>query len=267
MMKLEAGQTALVTGSSSGIGRAFALALAERGLHLVLVARDAARLEQVAFEILAKGSTAEVLVADLGDPQDLRRVEARLGSAAAVDLFVNNAALGVSGRFVDVTVEAAERQILVNVLAPTRLAHAAVIGMRSRKRGALINVSSGTAFVPSLYNAAYSATKAYLGILSLTIAEELRDSGVEVVTVYPGFTRTEFQQRAQFDVSKVPAFLWQDASEVVAEALASLESGRQFCVPGVLNKVAIALNHLVPYSRMGWVAGLVAGLTPQPQSR
>jgi len=263
MVKLEAGQTALVTGSSSGIGRAFARALAERGLHVILVSRDEARLRQLASEIEGMGSRAEVLTADLEKPEDSRRVEQRLSTGGGVDLFVNNAALGVSGRFADVEVEAAETQIRVNVLAPTRLAHAAIRGMRSRGRGAVIHVSSGAAFVPSLYNAAYSGTKAYLAILSLTIAEELRDSGIEVLTVLPGFTRTEFQERARFDVSRVPGFLWQDAAQVVAEALAALEAGRQLCVPGFHNKVAIALNHLVPYSLMGRLAGVLARLTPR----
>jgi len=261
--KLESGRTALVTGSSSGIGRAFARALAERGLRVVLVARDRARLEQLGEEIAAMGSHAEVLVADLGDPAQLRRVEDRLRGEPAVDLFVNNAALGVSGRFSDVDVEAAEQQIRVNVLAPTRLAHAALEGMLARRSGGLVNVSSGAAFVPSLYNAAYSGTKAYLAVMSLTIAEELRGSGIDVLTVFPGFTRTEFQKRAEFDVSRVPGFLWQDASQVAAEALAALEAGRQVCVPGTHNRVALALNHLVPYSLMGRLAGLLARFTPQ----
>lgn len=260
MAKLEPGQTALVTGSSSGIGREFARNLGSRGLRVILVARDKARLEEVAGEIERVGSSAEVLVADLGDPSELRRVEERLRVGSPIDLFVNNAALGVSGRFAEVDVDAAETQIRVNVLAATRLAHAAISGMLQRGRGSLINVSSGAAFVPSLKNAAYSGTKAYLAILSLTMAEELRDSGIRVVTVLPGFTRTEFQQRAHFDVSRVPGFLWQDAARVVVEALRALESGRPLCVPGVQNKVALALNHLVPYALMGRVAGLLARL-------
>ena len=257
MPKLHPGQTALVTGASSGIGRAFALALGKRGLNVVLVARDEARLAEVAAEIEAMGSRAEVLAADLGDRAALQRVEARLESRTAIDLFVNNAALGISGRFADLPVDAAETQIRVNVVAPTRLAHAAIRGMRSRGHGALINVSSGAMFVPSLSNAAYSGTKAYLGILSLTIAEELRSAGIAVVTVFPGFTHTEFQQRAEFDVSHVPEFLWQDASQVVGEALATLEAGRDVCIPGVQNKVALALNRLVPYSLAGRFAGLL----------
>jgi uncharacterized protein len=263
--RLEAGQTALITGGSSGIGLGFARILAARGLRVVLVARDKERLERIALELGAAGGRAEVLAADLGNPAELGVVEARLGAEPAIDLFVNNAAFGTSGRFTDVSVDAAEAQIRVNVLAPTRLAHAALRAMRARRRGAVINVSSGAAFVPSLYNAAYSGTKAYLAVLSMTAAEELRGSGVDVLTVFPGFTRTEFQARARFDVSRVPRYLWQDASEVASEALAALEAGRAFCVPGVHNKLALALNHLVPYSLLGRLAGVVARLTPRPR--
>ena len=263
MQGLEEGQTVLVTGASSGIGRAFARALAGRGLNILLVARDKQRLDQLAAELEASGSRTEVLAADLGNTEELHLVEEHLRSEPTVDLFVNNAAFGESGLFTDVDVESAEAQILVNVLAPTRLAHAALRGMQKRGRGGLINVSSGTAFVPSLYNAAYSGTKAYLAIFSLTITEELRHSGIRVLTVFPGFTRTEFQDRAKFDVSRVPGFLWQTPEQVVDQALAAYESGRTFCVPGIHNKIAIAFNHLVPYSLMGRVAGLVARLTPQ----
>jgi len=264
--KLEAGQTALVTGASSGIGRAFARELARRSLHLVLVARNQARLEALAADIEAEGSRAEVLVADLGKPVALRSVEERFAADPPIDVFVNNAAFGVTGRFADVEVEAAETQIRVNVIAPTRLAHAAIRAMQARGRGALVNVSSGAMFFPSLLNAVYSGTKAHLGILSMTIAEELRDSGIDVVTVFPGFTRTEFQQRAGFDVGQVPSFLWQSAEQVVGESLAALEAGRAVCIPGLQNRLALALNRLIPYSQMGRLAGVLARFNARSRS-
>jgi len=261
MPKLGRGQTALVTGASAGIGRAFARALAQRGLNVVLVARDKSRLEALAAELEASGVRAEVLDADLGRPSDLERIAERLRSEPAVDLLVNNAAFGVAGRFAELDADAAEAQIRVNVVAPTRLTHAAASSMRRRRSGGLIQVSSGAAFIPSVYNAAYSGTKAYLSIFSLTIAEELREEGVAVLTVFPGFTRTEFQQRARYDVSQVPAFLWQSAEAVVEESLAAYQAGRSFLVPGVPNKLAIALSHLVPYAWLGRLAGLVARIT------
>lgn len=263
MQKLDKGKTALVTGASSGIGREFARTLAKRGLNVILVARNKKRLDQLAAEIERMGSSAEVLAADLGDTEDLRRVEDRMHSAPPVDLFINNAAFGESGLFIDVDVEAAEKQIRINVIAPTRLAHAALKSMRKRECGGIINISSGTAFVPSLFNAVYSGTKAYVSIFSLTIAEELRLSGIHVLTVFPGFTRTEFQDRAKFDVSRVPQFLWQTPEQVVKESLLAYESKRAILIPGKQNKLAIALNHLVPYSLIGRVAGFVARLTPQ----
>lgn len=263
MKALQPQQIALITGASSGIGKAFALALAKRKLHVILVARNQPRLQQLAEEIVALGGTADVLSADLQDREQMAKVETRLRSQPAVDLFINNAAMGISGKFSDIEIDDAETQININVIAPTRLAHAAVRAMKARGQGRIINVSSGTAFVPSLYNAAYSGTKSYLSTLSLTISEELKGTGVNVLTVYPGFTRTEFQQRANFKVKKVPNYLWQTASDVAEEALSAMEAGKTLCVPGRHNRVAIALNHLVPYSLMGKYAGWIARLTPQ----
>lgn len=265
MSALEPGSTALVTGASAGIGRAFALALAERGLDVVLVARDEARLKEVGAGIEGMGRRAEVLRADLADADERARVEARLRAAPLIALLVNNAAMGRSGPFAALPVEAAVRQIEVNVVAPTRLFHAAITAMTERGRGGIINLSSGAQFFPSLRNATYSATKAYLGTLSIAVGEEARGAGLGVLTVFPGFTRTEFQARAGFDVSRVPALFWQEAADVARESLAAFERGQTFCVPGVPNRLAFALHHLVPYRLTGRLAALAARLTPQPR--
>ena len=263
MAKLGRGRTALVTGASAGIGRAFAQGLARRGLDVVLVARDKARLESLAAELEACGVRAEVLAADLGQPSELQRVEERLRSAPTIDLLVNNAGLGSTGSFLDLPIAAAEMQVRVNALAPTRLAHAALLGMRERRSGGVIQISSLATFTPSLHNAVYSATKAYLSTFSLTVAEDLRRAGVTVLCVYPGFTHSEFAQRASFDVSDVPRFLWQSAEAVVEESLRAYEAGRSFVVPGAHNKLAVALTHLVPHSWQGRLAGLLARVMPQ----
>jgi uncharacterized protein len=264
MAKLERGQWALVTGASAGIGRAFVQALARRGMNVVLVARDKARLEALASELEASGTSAEVLSADLGQPSDLERVEQRLRSEPRIDLLVNNAGLGYTGSFLDIPVAAAEVQIRVNALAPTRLAHAALTGMRARRRGGVIQVSSLATFTPSLHNGVYSGTKSYLTALSHLLAEELRSAGVTVLVVHPGFTRTEFGQRAGFDSTGVPDFLWQSADDVVEESLRAYESGRSFLVNGFWNRLFAALTRLVPSAWQGRVAGLTARVTPQP---
>jgi len=150
MAQLERGRTALVTGASAGIGRAFAQALARRGLDVVLVARDKGRLEALAAELAGHGVRAEVLAADLAQPAELQRVEERLRAEPAIDLLVNNAGIAATGAFLDVPVAAAELQLRVNAIAPTRLAHAALTGMRARRRGGVIQVSSLATFTPSL---------------------------------------------------------------------------------------------------------------------
>jgi len=266
MPKLERGQTALVTGASSGIGRAFVQALAQRGLNLVLVARDKGRLETLARELEATGVRAEVLAADLGQSSELARVEERLRGEPVIDLLVNNAGIGVTGPFMDVPIAAADVQIRVNALAPTRLAYAALTGMRSRRSGGVIQISSLATFTPSLHNAVYSGTKAYLSSLSLTLAAELRRAGVTVLAVHPGFTQTEFAERASFDVTGVPAFLWQSAADVVEESLRAYEAGRHFVVPGVWNKLAVALTRLVPHAWQSRLAYLTARFTPQSRA-
>jgi uncharacterized protein len=250
---------ALVTGASSGIGKAFARALAAGGTDLVLVARDEARLAELASELRESyGRTVEVLAADLIDEAQLRRVADRLRDEPAVDLLVNNAGFGDTGSFADLPVESGERQIRLNVLALTVLAHAAAATMKKARRGGIINVASGAAFFPNPGIAVYGATKAYVTSLSQALHEELASADVKVTVVCPGFTRTEFQERAKYDASGVPAMFWQSAENVVEETLAAYAAGRSLCIPGVHNKVMGGITQLVPRSLLGRVAGLVA---------
>src|SRR2546423_13806442 len=141
---------ALVTGASSGIGRAFAYALSNRGHDLVVVARDEGRLKELADELHVRhGTEVEVLTADLTDDDDVARVETRgADDGRPVDLLVNNAGFGVNGRFVDQPVDAADGQIRLNVLAVTRLTHAVLPGMVRRGRGGGVDVGALGAFVP-----------------------------------------------------------------------------------------------------------------------
>lgn len=237
---------ALVTGASSGIGRAFALLLAERGHDLVVVARDVMRLEELAEQI--GPDRVEVLAADLTDDEGLAEVEDRLAEAdRPVDLLVNNAGFGRTGRFVELPADGEEDQIRLNVMALTRLARAGLPPMIGRGRGGVINVSSIAGFAPAPVNATYGATKAYVTGLSLAIREELRGTGVRCLALCPGFTRTEFQARAGYASNRVPRLLWQDAPTVARAGLAGLERDAGIVVPGILNKLGIAGLRLVPH--------------------
>jgi len=235
---------ALVTGASSGIGETYARRLAARGTALVLVARRGDRLEVLAKEL---DVPVEVLAADLGDPDDLRRVEERVAATTdPVDLLVNNAGFGTSGRFATLPVEREAEEIRVNVLAVVRLTRAALPGMVERGAGSVVNVSSLAAFQPDPGNATYGATKAFVLSFSEAVAEELRGTGVHVQALCPGYTRTEFQSTAEYETSRIPKVVWQRADQVVDASLAALDKGKVLCVPGPHNKVAAVGSGLLP---------------------
>ncbi len=250
---------AVVTGASSGIGRAFALALADRGYDLVVVARDAARLETLADEIRdAYGAQAEVLSADLSDPSSLLEVETRVADAGRpIDLLVNNAGFGTSGAFAALPIAREQQEIQLNVVALVRLTHAAIDGLVARGRGGVINVASIAGYQPTPGNAVYGATKAFVMSFTQAVHEELKGTGVKCMVLAPGFTRTEFQVRAGFDSSEVPGFLWQDAATVVGHSLRAYDRGRAVCVPGPLNAATAAFTAVTPQSITRRIAGAV----------
>jgi uncharacterized protein len=243
-------RTALVTGASSGIGREVARQLAAEGTELVLVARDTRRLEEVAAEVTAAhGRASEVLSADLADPAQLATVEARLSDTERpVDLLVNNAGFGTYGRFVDLDVEGEQREVAVNVVALMRLTHAALAPMLARNRGAVLNVSSVAGLQATPGNATYGASKAFVATFSEAVHEELKGTGVSLTCVLPGFTRTEFQERAGIEGREIPGPLWQTAEQCVTEALAATRDGKAWVVTGLLNKVAATAAGTVPRS-------------------
>jgi uncharacterized protein len=242
--------TALVTGASSGIGAALARRLAAEGTDLVLVARDRGRLDALAAELAtpAGGAVrAEVLLADLADPGQLGAVEKRVADASRpVDLVVNNAGFGTYGDFAGLDVDGEEREIAVNVLAVVRLTHAALGAMLPRGRGAVVNVSSVAGLQATPGNATYGASKAFVATFGEAVAGELAGTGVTLTTVLPGFTRTEFHERAGIGGRKVPGPAWMSAADVAAQTLDAARAGRPWLVPGMLNKLAAAAIGPVP---------------------
>jgi short-subunit dehydrogenase len=250
--------TALVTGASAGIGRAFAQQLARRGSDLVLVARDAARLEALATELRTDhGRAVEVLPADLTDAGERARVERRLADADAgppVDLLVNNAGFGTNGWFHELPIDREEQEIDLNVVALVRLTHAAIGGMRDRRRGAVVNVSSLGAYSPVPRTTTYAATKSFILSFSHGLRAECRGTGVEVMCVCPGWTHTEFQQRSGYTADRIPEVLWLDADQVAERALADLDRRRAVSIAGVHNKAGAALARLAPGSLAAFCA-------------
>ncbi len=250
---------ALVTGASSGIGRAFAQTLAARGYDIVAVARDKQRLDALAEELhTAHGTTVEVLPADLCDAAQLATVEERLAREPAVDLLVNNAGFGAHTPFAEYDADAAEAEIRLNVLALTRLTRAVLPSMLARREGGIVNVSSFGSFQAAPGFAVYAATKAYVTNFTESLYEELRGSGVKITVLCPGFTRTEFQERNEVDASRVPSMAWSEPQEVVDDALRALERGHAVSLPGIQNKLVAGFAHLLPRAAVRRTAGALA---------
>ena len=238
--------TALVTGATAGIGAALARELAVQGHDLVLVARDAVRLESSAAQLRSYGVQVEVLPADLADDEGCALVEKRC--AAGIDVLVNNAGLGTKGDFHEVDLAHEEHMLRVNVRAVMRLTHAALPSMVARRSGAIVNVSSVAGFAPGARAVTYSASKAYVTNFSESLHLQYAEHGVKVLALCPGFTRTEFHSRAEMDISGIPARMWLDAEEVVATALTDLDKGRSLSVPGAQYKAIVGATRLIPPS-------------------
>jgi short-subunit dehydrogenase len=255
---------AVVTGASSGIGAAFARVLAARGHDLVLVARNEARLSELGRALAAEHSTkAEALSADLETDAGVERVAERLRDAARpVELLVNNAGFGTTGRFYELPVEQERAEIRLNIVSLVELTHAALGPMVERGHGGVINVSSVGAYQPTPLSATYAATKAFVSSFTNAVHEELRGTGVKVMVLAPGFTHTEFHLRAGVgNKEHMPGFLWQSADEVASTAMKAYDRGRAVCVPGAMNVVAAAFSGSMPAGVSRRVAGLVTKRT------
>jgi short-subunit dehydrogenase len=239
----QARPVALVTGASSGIGKAFAERLAYEGFDLVLVARDEASLTELADRLRkTAGCAVEVLPADLADPAQCARVERRLGSSdRVVELLVNCAGHALRKPFVATSVEDEQRLLDVHVRAVLRLTKAAVDTMCARRRGAAINVGSVAAWAP---RGSYSAHKAWVVAFSEAVGAQTADRGVHVMALCPGYVHTELEQRAGMRTNR-PGFAVLDPDRLVADAIRDLKRGRRVSVPTTRYAVfAAVLRHL-----------------------
>ena len=227
---------ALVTGASSGIGRAFAERLAADGYDLVVVARREDRLRDLERELSTAHSVAvRPLVADLSTDAGMSAVDAA-ASDGRLEFLVDNAALAHYMPFLELPVERAEELVKLNALAPLRLLRAALPGMVARGHGTAVSVATQLVFSASSDNpvlprrTVYAATKSFLFTLVRLIALELGDSGVRLQVVCPGVVRTEFHTRQGMDMSGRPRM---EAEDVVAASMRGLELGELVCAPTV----------------------------------
>ena len=230
-------QTALITGASFGIGTEFARIFAREGYNLVLVARSADKLRQLASELeKAHGTRSLILGADLTDPGAAAYVLDQTTRAdIQVDVLVNNAGFGQYGLFAENDLEECLRQIQLNVTTLTHLTRLYLPAMIERKSGGILNVASTAAFQPGPLMAVYFATKAYVLHFSEALANELHGIGVTVSCLCPGATVTEFHKRAKATGMNLLKFGAMDASDVAEDGYRAFVAGKPVVISGFKN--------------------------------
>jgi short-subunit dehydrogenase len=228
--------TALVTGASSGIGAVYAHRLAQRGYDLILVARNADRLSQLASRLTTEtGRTIETLAADLGNKAELARIEDVLKTDASITLLVNNAGVGGTAPLLSSDVDKMQDMIDLNVTALTRLTFAAVPGFVARGGGAIINIASIVAIAPEVLNGVYGGSKAFVLAFSQSLKHELADKNIRIQAVLPGATATEFWGIAGTPVEHLPTEIVMSAEDMVDASLVGFDQGEFATIPALVD--------------------------------
>ena len=229
---------ALVTGGSSGIGSAFARALAEHGASLILVARDSVKLNLVASQLrTGYGVDVETMPADLTKPDDLAQVVERLrDDNDPVDLVVNDAGVGLHASLLDDDTTEQETAMAIMMTAVLKLSATAAVAMVRRGNGHILNIASASAWI---YTGNYSAIKRWVVSYTQALAIELEGTGVYATAICPGWVKTPFHERSGVDRPKVPGFFWVPATTVAEQGLSAALAGKAVYIPSAKWRFAI----------------------------
>jgi short-subunit dehydrogenase len=226
--------TALVTGASRGIGAVYADRLAKRGYDLILVARNEARLKELAGRLRSEtGHSVAALPADLNDKADLAKVEAMLRDDPAITMLVNNAGSASVKPLLNADVEKMDDMIALNVTALTRLTYAAAPAFVARGAGTIINIASVAGISPETLNGVYGATKAYVIALSHSLRHELAEKGIRIQAVLPAATATDIWDLAGLPYQNLPASIVMSPEDMVDAALVGLDQGELITLPSL----------------------------------
>ncbi|HEX7695162.1 MAG TPA: SDR family oxidoreductase [Sphingomonas sp.] len=246
----------LITGASAGLGMAFARSYAARGDDVILVARRAERLEELANELTTKhGIRAEVIAADLAAADAADTVMAEIARRGlAVDILVNNAGFGARGDFAELDADMQLRMIDLNCRTLVALCHAVLPGMIARRSGGILNVASTAAFQPGPWMAVYYASKAFVLSFSEALHEEVKAKGVRVATLCPGATKTEFGDVADMASSTLFRFAG-EPDQVVRDGIQALDGNRAVKVSGLANAMLAGSIRFTPRFLARRIAG------------
>jgi short-subunit dehydrogenase len=253
-------QTVLITGASGGIGYELARLFARDHHDLVLVARSADKLTQVANEVQAWGVTVKTVPLDLAAPPAPKFLFDQLQrEGVAVDILINNAGFGAFGAFAQMPEEEIFGQIQLNITALTHLTKLFLAPMLARRSGRIMNVASTAGFQPGPLMAVYYATKAYVISFSEALANELRHSGVTVTCFCPGATHTGFARRAGTQKSRLfQQFGAMSAEKVALGGYRAVMEGRTLAISGVHNWLAAQSTRFAPRKAVTAVSRWVA---------
>ena len=257
------GSRALITGASAGIGQEFARQLASRARTLVLIARREQRLNELRDELRSQNAQLNVHVraVNLCDKAQIDELVRWLEqNEIEIDFLINNAGLGDYGPVATSDPKRNDEMLQVNIVALTMLTRAVLPQMISRKRGAILNVSSSAGFLPIPGMAIYAATKAYVNSFTEGLRAELRGTGVTVTELCPGPVHTEFGDTAKRPGGQPetgPEFIYVSVEQTVRDALATLEANKPLVIPGFFMKLGMFLVRLTPMSilRLAWRLG------------
>lgn len=257
--------TAVITGSTAGLGASFARQLAAQGYDVVLVARSEDRLEGQAARLQAQyGVRTEAIVADLTTDDGVGAVQERLRDRAnPVHLLINNAGHGLAGDFLDNDLDDERKLLRLHVQTPMELCHTAGQMMTAQRAGRIINISSVAGFTAT---SSYSAAKSWMINFSKGLHNQVHSQGVTVTAVCPGLVRTEFHQRSGISTRGVKKWMWLDPDDVARQALAAAAQGVPVSVPSRTYQALAASLRLVPDSVVQWAADKRLGVPGQSES-
>jgi short-subunit dehydrogenase len=246
---------AVITGASSGIGKAFAQHFAETGYDLIITGRRIEKLSAIARQIREKsGVSVEIVLAELSVEEEVLNLINTIKSHDNVFVLVNNAGFGSGIEFCQNELSSHLQMVHTHVVASIELVYAVLPQMISRKEGIIINVSSLGAYMPAPGSSIYSATKLFLKSFSESLYMEVHKHGIKVQCLCPGFTHTEFHQhRADGQLAQGNKLLWMDTETVLETSIKAINKDKIICIPGMINKLLVGVSAILPRKLYYWL--------------
>lgn len=245
--KKYAGQFAVITGASTGIGYELAKQFAMNGFDILITSKEPSHIEQARKDLSEFGGQVESFAADLASCKGIDDFYAKIKSMdRAVDAIAINAGVGVYGEFKDTDLDDEHNLINLNVMCPVHLSKLVVQDMLDQGRGKILFTASVAATMPGPLMAVYNASKAFILSFSYALREELKDTGITVTALMPGATETRFFERAHMEHSKIGQMNKQPASEVAEEGFRALMKEKSHVVAGTSNKIQTVIGEILP---------------------